>query len=66
LPRVLGLCWETLTVTLASKEVERAELHKTIWRIANDLRGSVDGWDCKSYVLGCSSTGVSARTWRPI
>jgi type I restriction enzyme M protein len=32
--------------------VERAELHKTIWRIANDLRGSVDGWDFKSYVLG--------------
>jgi len=39
-------------VTLASKEVERTELHKTIWRIANDLRGSVDGWDFKSYVLG--------------
>ncbi len=35
-----------------TKEVERAELHKTIWRIANDLRGSVDGWDFKSYVLG--------------
>jgi type I restriction enzyme M protein len=34
------------------KEIERAELHKTIWRIANDLRGSVDGWDFKSYVLG--------------
>ena len=34
------------------REVERAELHKTIWRIANDLRGSVDGWDIKSYVLG--------------
>ena len=34
------------------KEVERAELHKTIWAIANDLRGSVDGWDFKSYVLG--------------
>ena len=32
--------------------VERAELHKTIWRIANDLRGSVDGWDFKIYVLG--------------
>ena len=31
---------------------ERAELHRTIWRIANDLRGSVDGWDFKSYVLG--------------
>jgi len=39
-------------VTLASKEVERAELHKTVWRIANDMRGSVDGWDFKSYVLG--------------
>ena len=32
--------------------VERAELHKTIWKIANDLRGSVDGWDFKQYVLG--------------
>lgn len=35
-----------------TKESERAELHKTIWRIANDLRGSVTGWDFKSYVLG--------------
>lgn len=35
-----------------TKETERAELHKTIWRIANDLRGSVDGWDFKTYVLG--------------
>lgn len=35
-----------------AKEAERAELHKTIWRIANDLRGSVDGWDFKAYVLG--------------
>ena len=34
------------------KEQERNELHKTIWRIANDLRGSVDGWDFKQYVLG--------------
>ena len=34
------------------KEAERTELHKTIWRIANDLRGSVDGWDFKAYVLG--------------
>jgi type I restriction enzyme M protein len=31
---------------------QRAELHKTIWRIANDSRRSVDGWDFKSYVLG--------------
>jgi len=35
-----------------NKETERAELHKIIWRIANDLRGSVDGWDFKTYVLG--------------
>lgn len=34
-----------------SREAERAELHRTIWRIANDLRGSVDGWDFKAYVL---------------
>jgi len=34
------------------KEQERAELHRTIWQIANDLRGSVDGWDFKQYVLG--------------
>ncbi len=35
-----------------AKEQERAELHRTIWNIANDLRGSVDGWDFKQYVLG--------------
>ncbi|MGH3971864.1 MAG: type I restriction-modification system subunit M [Pseudonocardiaceae bacterium] len=34
------------------KEAERTQLHKMIWAIANDLRGSVDGWDFKSYVLG--------------
>ena len=34
------------------KETERAELHRTIWNMANDLRGSVDGWDFKQYVLG--------------
>lgn len=36
----------------ATAEAQRVELHKTIWRIANDLRGSVDGWDFKAYVLG--------------
>ena len=36
----------------SKKEQERAELHRTIWSIANDLRGSVDGWDFKNYVLG--------------
>lgn len=35
-----------------TKEQERDELHRTIWRIANDLRGSVEGWDFKSSVLG--------------
>lgn len=34
------------------KEQQRQELHRTIWGIANDLRGSVDGWDFKQYVLG--------------
>lgn len=34
------------------KEQERAELHRTIWKVANDLRGSVDGWDFKQYILG--------------
>ncbi len=34
------------------KEQEREELHRTIWNMANDLRGSVDGWDFKQYVLG--------------
>jgi type I restriction enzyme M protein len=35
-----------------ARELERDELHRTIWQIANDLRGSVDGWDFKTYVLG--------------
>jgi len=39
-------------MTNTTKEQERAELHRTIWQIANDLRGSVDGWDFKQYVLG--------------
>lgn len=31
---------------------ERDELHRAIWSIADDLRGSVDGWDFKQYILG--------------
>ena len=31
---------------------EREELHKAIWSIADDLRGAVDGWDFKQYILG--------------
>lgn len=38
--------------SITTKEQERAELHRAIWQIANDLRGSVDGWDFKTYVLG--------------
>jgi type I restriction enzyme M protein len=39
-------------VTDNRKEQQRSELHQIIWNIANDLRGSVDGWDFKQYVLG--------------
>ena len=39
-------------MTPTTREAQRAELHKTIWQVANELRGSVDGWDFKSYVLG--------------
>lgn len=34
------------------KEQQRDELHRAIWAIADELRGSVDGWDFKNYVLG--------------
>jgi len=32
--------------------LQRAELQRQIWKIANDVRGAVDGWDFKQYVLG--------------
>ena len=35
----------------ATRDQQRAELHRTIWGIADDLRGSVDAWDFKQYVL---------------
>lgn len=35
-----------------TREQERNELHNTIWKLATELRGSVDGWDFKQYVLG--------------
>src|SRR3954452_6430526 len=31
---------------------QRAALQRKIWDIANDVRGAVDGWDFKQYVLG--------------
>ena len=35
-----------------SSAVERAELQAAIWKIANDVRGPVEGWDFKQFVLG--------------
>ena len=35
-----------------SSGIQRAELQSQIWKIANDVRGAVDGWDFKQYVLG--------------
>ena len=34
------------------KELERNELHRAIWALADEMRGAVDGWDFKQYVLG--------------
>ena len=36
----------------SKKEQEREALHRAIWAIADELRGAVDGWDFKNYVLG--------------
>ena len=36
----------------SKKEKEREEVHRAIWAIADELRGAVDGWDFKNYVLG--------------
>ncbi len=36
----------------SKKEKERDEVHRAIWAIADELRGAVDGWDFKNYVLG--------------
>jgi type I restriction enzyme M protein len=43
---------EEIKMVDTKKEQEREELHRAIWAIADDLRGAVDGWDFKSYVLG--------------
>ena len=37
---------------MVSSTAQRAELQGKIWKIANDVRGSVDGWDFKQFVLG--------------
>lgn len=51
-PRVVWCARTVVESRQVNKEAQRAELHRTIWRIANDLRGSLDGWDFKQYVLG--------------
>jgi type I restriction enzyme M protein len=51
LNRQVGFALSRLDLGIMANQ-DRAELHKTIWRMANDLRGSVDGWDFKTYVLG--------------
>ena len=47
-----------------TKEQEHDDLHHAIWQIANNLRGSVNGWDFKSYVSGmlfCRSISEKLR-----
>ena len=43
---------EETATTDTKKEKDSDELHRAIWAIADDLRGAVDGWDFKNYVLG--------------
>lgn len=31
---------------------QKEELHKTIWAMADELRGAIGGWEFKAYVLG--------------
>ena len=35
-----------------TEQAQRQELHSKIWKIADDVRGAVDGWDFKQYILG--------------
>ena len=44
------------------KEQERAELHRAIWAIADDLRGAVDGWDFRTMFWVLCSTAISPKT----
>lgn len=43
-----------------AREQERDELHRTIWQIANDLRGSVDGWD---FTWNGKTTTILPGSW---
>lgn len=47
---------------MANKEsAERKELHRKIWSIADDVRGAVDGWDFKQYILGILNLQLHAQ-----
>lgn len=35
-----------------TSNIQRAQLQAQIWKIANEVRGAVDGWDFKQFVLG--------------
>lgn len=35
-----------------NETLQREELHRKIWKVADDVRGAVDGWDFKQYILG--------------
>ncbi len=48
----LTIKWRVTKMVDTKKEQERDELHRAIWAIADELRGAVDGWDFKNYVLG--------------
>lgn len=39
-------------VKRSNETAQRMELHRKIWAIADDVRGAVDGWDFKQYILG--------------
>jgi hypothetical protein len=45
---------------------QRQELQAKIWKIANDVRGSVDGWDFKQFVLGARCSIASLVKILPI
>ena len=36
----------------SNEMMQRTELHRKIWSIADNVRGAVDSWDIKQYILG--------------
>jgi type I restriction enzyme M protein len=48
----MALCLQHPAKSIMTSNEQRAALQRKIWDIANDVRGAVDGWDFKQYVLG--------------